>query len=509
MTSLSRRTLLAGSVAGAGALAFTKSAYANPDSAPGLVITGRGTLPSGIQSGEVTTKSAVVWGRSSVSGRMIINVPIGRSGRVREIRGPWATPDNDFTAKVELKGLTEGRDYTYTVEFEDADGNRGERATGHFTTASRKAAATSFVWTGDTAGQGWGINPDLGGMVAYKAMHDTRPDFFIHSGDNVYADGPIAETVTEPDGQIWRNIVTPEVSKVAETLPEFRGRYRYNQLDSNIRAMYADVPVLAQWDDHEITNNWYPGEILTDSRYTQENRVDVLAARARQAFLENMPFTTPEIYRRIDRGRMLDVFMLDMRTYKGPNTPGLETSRVDFLGGTQVDWLLAELRRSTATWKVIAADMPIGLIVPDGANIEAIANRDPGAPKGREIEMAYLLSEIKRLRIRNVVWVTADVHYCAEHFYDPAKAAFSEFDPFYEFVAGPISAGGFGPNQLENTFGPQLGFQAVPDYVNQSPRSQKKMFFGHVDIADDATMTVTLRNGLGEVLHTRRLEPMH
>ncbi len=214
---------------------------------------------------------------------------------------------------MDLRGLQAGRDYEYVVEFEGADGKGGERATGHFSTPSMKSEATSFVWTGDTAGQGWGINPDLGGMVAYRAMQATRPDFFIHSGDNVYADGPIAATVTEPDGQIWRNLVTDEVAKVAETLKEFRGRYRYNQLDENIKAMYAEVPVLAQWDDHEVTNNWYPGEILDDPRYT-EKRLDVLSARGRQAFLENIPMTQPSIYRHIPRGAMLDVFMLDMRT---------------------------------------------------------------------------------------------------------------------------------------------------------------------------------------------------
>ena len=86
-----------------------------------------------------------------------------------------------------------------------------------------------------------------------------------------------------PDGTVWKNVVTEEVSKVAETLAEYRGRYKYNLLDHNVRDLYADVPIVSQWDDHETVNNWYPGEILTDARYT-EKRVDVLAARARQAF---------------------------------------------------------------------------------------------------------------------------------------------------------------------------------------------------------------------------------
>jgi alkaline phosphatase D len=57
-------------------------------------------------------------------------------------------------------------------------------------------------------------------------MHETRPDFLIHCGDTIYADGPILPEVTEPDGHVWRNLVTQEVSKVAQSLEEFRGRHR-------------------------------------------------------------------------------------------------------------------------------------------------------------------------------------------------------------------------------------------------------------------------------------------
>jgi hypothetical protein len=44
---------------------------------------------------------------------------------------------------------------------------------------------------------------------------------------------------------------------------------------ADLRAFLAEVPQLNQWDDHEVLNNWYPGEILDDARYT-EKRVDVL-----------------------------------------------------------------------------------------------------------------------------------------------------------------------------------------------------------------------------------------
>ena len=34
--------------------------------------------------------------------------------------------------------------------------------------------------------------------------------------------------------------------------------------------------------------------------------------------------------------------------------------------------------------------------------------------------------------------------------------------PFWEFVAGPIHAGTFGPNALDPTFGPEVRFQWAP-----------------------------------------------
>ena len=37
-------------------------------------------------------------------------------------------------------------------------------------------------------------------MRIYEAMRKLDPDFFIHSGDTIYADGPIAAQVSSADG---------------------------------------------------------------------------------------------------------------------------------------------------------------------------------------------------------------------------------------------------------------------------------------------------------------------
>ena len=83
------------------------------------------------------------------------------------------------------------------------DRNLSEPVLGNFRTAPQKNRAIRFLWSGDTAGQGWGINPDFGGMKIYEAMRQTQPDFFIHCGDTIYADGP---DTRDGDGGEWANM---------------------------------------------------------------------------------------------------------------------------------------------------------------------------------------------------------------------------------------------------------------------------------------------------------------
>ena len=348
----------------------------------------------------------------------------------------------------------------------------------------------------------------------YETMRRRQPDFFLHSGDMIYADGPILPEVTLPDGSVWRNVTIEEKSKVAETLAEFRGNHRYNLLDDNVRRFNAEVANIAQWDDHEVTNNWYPGEVLDDPRYVVRD-VNLLSARGNQAFHEYWPIREHRrepgrVYRRIAYGPSLDLFVIDMRTYRGPNTandqskPGQDTA---ILGRTQLDWLKDRLERSRATWKVIASDMPIGLVVRDGpAAFEAVAQGD-GPALGRELEIAELLRHIKHAGIRNTVWLTPDVHFCAAHFYDPNQAQYQDFDPFWEFVSGPLHAGSFPPNALDNTFGPQVRFVKGPSSRNQPP-SAGLQFAGEVQI-DGAgeEMAVRLFDLAGDVLYEVGLSP--
>ena len=510
-------------------LAPALSSQAFAQAAPALVTLDRQRpqLPSGVQSGDPLADRALLWARSDRPARMWVEwATTPRFAQAQRVRGPYLLEDSDFTGRIDLTALPAGQEIFYRVLLQDLHNERvfSEPQAGHLrtpdATGTRPTRDVRFVWSGDTAGQGFGINEAWGGMKIYEQMRLLRPDFFLHSGDTIYADGPIAAELKLPDGTVWNNLVTEEVSKVAETLNEFRGRYRYNLLDANVRRMASEVPQIWQWDDHEITNNWSDSKSAqNDARYREKN-VPLLTARGTRAFLEYAPMRrfgdaeAERVYRHLPQGPLLDVFVIDMRGYRGPNSSNLQTSEdadSAFLGRPQIDWLLRGLKQSRATWKVIAADMPLGLGVPDGKDAEghelweAVANGEGGAPRGREIEIARLLRGIKQARIKNVVWLTADVHYTAAHFYDPRHARFTDFSPFWEFVSGPLNAGGFGPNPIDPTFGLQVVYQKAPPAPNTAPTSGLQ-FFGQVDI-DSRTraMTVALKDLAGETLFTKGL----
>ncbi len=483
--------------------------------------TSRPSVPFGAQTGEITAERAVVWSATDRPARLIVEYAATEQFRnARRVVGPAALPETGHTAKIALTGLPAGQDVFYRAAFLDLGDMKttSDPVVGRFRTAPVDGRDVTFVWSGDTVGQGWGINPGWGGLRLYEVMRGLEPDFFVNSGDMIYADGPLKAEVDLPGGGTWKNLVTEAKSKVAETLEEFRGNYRYNLMDEHARRFNGQVGQYVQWDDHEVTNNWFHERVLEDARYSVKS-AGLLAARAKRAMFE---FTTlvgnraesDRVYRRIRRGPNLDLFMLDMRSYRGPNAENLETTLTDaarILGREQTTWLKRELLASRATWKVIAADMPLGLVVYHDAGkkwgSEAVAQGN-GPALGRELEIADILRFIKHNEIRNVVWITADVHYCATHRYDPGAAQFTDFEPFYEFVSGPLHAGGFGPNELDDTFGPRVVFTKNPaGRVNAAP-TEGGLYFGHVRIdGKSGVMTVSHRDLAGAVLHSIDLSP--
>jgi hypothetical protein len=209
--------------------------------------------------------------------------------RTRQHRvGPVTGPEADHTAKLLLRDLPPGRRISYRVCFEDRQGVAGDWEVGSLVTASANAgkagdSAVHFVWSGDTCGQGYGIDESRGGMRTYQSMLAQDPQFFVHSGDTIYADDPLVPELRLPDGTVWKNRVTEEKSKVAETLGGVPGL--------RVHAPQAGMFVMLSVDGLGLD-----GEAFAD-RLLAEERVAVMpgsAFGAAAAGMVRMSLTVPD-----------------------------------------------------------------------------------------------------------------------------------------------------------------------------------------------------------------------
>src|SRR5262245_51575578 len=176
MALMSRRTFLASTaLAGASLLIGVRhqqSALAQ-GTAPALITSDsvRPDIPYGVASGDITSHTAMIWSRTNRPSRMLVEYDTTDSFKqARLVQGPAALAVSDFTARVELTDLPTGQEVFYRVTFQDLADPKTLSApvVGHLRTAPAQRRDITFAWGGDTAGQGWGINPEWGGMRIYE-----------------------------------------------------------------------------------------------------------------------------------------------------------------------------------------------------------------------------------------------------------------------------------------------------------------------------------------------------
>ena len=268
----------------------------------------------------------------------------------------------------------------------------------------------------------------------------------------------------------------------------------------------------------EVTNNWYPSEILAaGSLYANDTAADDLYKNSIQALEEFNPIIIEDdgkIYRKQQFGPHLEIFFPDFRSYRDPNVDNSKDTLVAMMGDEQLEWLKQGLKESTATWKIISAHDPLGIVTGSAGDYDAFGNEEP-AILGRELELQDLLSFIYTENIEGVLSLTTDVHFTAHVTMDPSRAEgnFTAFKPLDEFVVGPIHAGSFGPNFMDTSFGANYEYEMGPltlgyeRWANLPPSETRLQSFGHAAVAEDGTLTIKLIRITGGVVLEKTFSP--
>ena len=382
-------------------------------------------LAQGVASGDVTSRSARIWLRTSGPAQVELEwTPDGRDGEQSRALVFSTSRDQDYTATAALDSLQPATRYRYAAKARRTDQQSSreiieESGSGVFTTspADDKSEPFTFLWSGDLGGQQRCRDEWVGYPIFYR-MLQVKPAFAILLGDTIYGDNLCPSPPNAPGANF-----------IATTLDQFRAKHRYQRGSAALQRFLESVPVYAMWDDHEVRNNF-------------SGPHDPLMPAGRQAFLEYWPVGTPpeepaRLYRKFRRGADADFFILDTRQYRDQNADRDSPTKT-MLGAAQRDWLLEGLVRSTATWKFIVTSVPLSNPKNGTAQFpgnDSWARAEDGT--GFQTELRAIVTAILKGRIRNVVWLAGDVHYTQVNAYDPNGDGTPDF---HEFIAGPLSA---------------------------------------------------------------------
>jgi phosphodiesterase/alkaline phosphatase D-like protein len=325
-----------------------------------------------------------------------------------------ATRSHDRTLQIRVTGLRPGSTYSYRF----CNGSRSSD-TGRFRTAPRADSRdpVRFGLTADLDGVRRGGRPAWNDFGVLGAMAEEAFDFNVILGDVIYSDTvlhgfPHAVTVRAK----W-------------------AKYRQNLGYANFRTLRGTAGLYSHWDDHEFIN---------DFSVPEHGRR--LYARGVRAFRDYNPVTYARrtgIYRSFRWGANVEIFLPDLRSFRGagadargrctnpitgrpdiaPTLPAEMRERLSqyrrdliapvrkaclaaiadprrtMMGSRQFRRFARDIRRSTATFKVVLSSLPVQQLY--------------GFPldrwEGYEPERQRLLRFLAR-NVRNVVFLSADAH---------------------------------------------------------------------------------------------------
>lgn len=284
---------------------------------------------------------------------------------------PTLSSENGYTHTFVLRDLKPGTEYRYA--FGNEKWSWGLKGGYTFKTETNvlfrdslpdlRIAVGSCDYTNDASndrpGKPYGQPSNI-----YKTIVSQAPDVMLWLGDNIY--------LREPD---WGS------------RSGYNYRYTHWRSQDELQKLLRICSNYAIWDDHDFGPNDADGSWIN-------------SAIAKQAFMDfwaNPGYGVPGAERCIatqfDHGD-IGFFLVDNRTYREP-----ADSLNSMLGGEQIDQLLNALEYSRHSFKLVAVGSQV---LNNDKKYENFSNY--------EAERQYLLNEIERRGIKNIIFLTGDRH---------------------------------------------------------------------------------------------------
>ena len=342
-----------------------------------VVFSQKSLIQSGPMKGFIDMKETEIWLQTTKPAEVFIKYyPVDNKKNIHYSNKVTTKYESGLTAHLFLDTLEPGTQYNYELYINGKKIKPAYPAT--FTTQK------IWKWRTDppdfkfAMGSGAYINepaydrpgkPYGGGYEIYDHIADMHPDFFLWLGDNVY--------LREPD---WN------------TKAGIYHRYSHDRAIPELQKLLATTHHYAILDDHDFGPN--------DSDKSFWNKP--LTIEAFRDFWANPSDSISGIngVTTFFNWADCDFFLLDNRSNRDPNKR-IEENKSE-LGEAQIQWLFDNLVNSYGTFKFIVMG---GQFLSNSGMYESYTNY------GFEAERRRIIDFIYKQNIKNVVFLTGDVHF--------------------------------------------------------------------------------------------------
>ena len=433
---VARRTVLLAGAAGAAGVALAGSTVS-------AAVAANRYFRHGVASGDPEPNSVILWTRVTPT-----DDATPGSGRGPQVTVRWEVATDagfrnvvssgqvrtgvarDHTVKLDARGLTPSTDYFYRFVY-DGVASR----TGRTRTAPPADADNGRLRFGVVSCANW----QAGYFSAYRHLADRDDlDAILHLGDYLYEYAP-----GEYDYGQGNETIRPHVpAREMVALSDYRKRHAQYKTDADLQRLHAKYPFIVTWDDHEVTNDqWSDG---AENHQPDEGDYATRKAIAHRVYDEWMPVRMgaetdlgdgTRLFRRLRFGRLAELSMLDLRTYRSEQVklaatpvpspdPEISDPSRTITGDRQMAWLKESLQEDRALWKLVGNPVMIAPVVFPPLPTEVLGQvndvtglyPEDGLPynvdqwDGYTADRHELFQHLRDHGVQNTVFLTGDIH---------------------------------------------------------------------------------------------------